>query len=57
MDVPAIVATVRQKFELPAPDHDRGEEAGSGTGPILLSQATFLLAHTANSGPDPLPGP
>ena len=28
---------------------------GSGTGPILLSQATFLLAHIANSGPVPLP--
>ena len=27
---------------------------GSGTGPILLSQATFLLAHIANSGPVPL---
>src|SRR5208337_94818 len=39
---------------------DRGEEAGqvrrggSGTGPILLSQASFLLAHIANSGPVPL---
>ncbi len=31
---------------------------GSGSGPILLSQATFLLAHIANSGPVPLsPGP
>ena len=29
---------------------------GSGTGPILLSQATFLLAHIANSGPVPLSG-
>ena len=28
--------------------------AGSGTGPILLSQATFVLAHIANSGPVPL---
>ncbi len=28
--------------------------AGSGTGPILLSQASFLLAHFANSGPVPL---
>ncbi len=28
---------------------------GSGTGPILLSQATFLLAHIANNGPVPLP--
>ena len=27
---------------------------GSGTGPILLSQATFLLAHIANNGPVPL---
>ena len=27
---------------------------GSGTGPILLSQATFVLAHIANSGPVPL---
>ena len=26
---------------------------GSGTGPILLSQATFLLAHIANNGPVP----
>ncbi len=26
----------------------------SGTGPILQSQATFLLAHIANSGPVPL---
>jgi hypothetical protein len=26
----------------------------SGTGPILLSQATFLLAHIANIGPVPL---
>ena len=33
----------------------RYEEAGSGTGPILLSQATFLLAHIANNGPVPLP--
>ncbi len=32
----------------------RKREAGSGTGPILLSQATFLLAHIANSGPVPL---
>ena len=36
-----------------------GKEAGSpgegsGTGPILLSQATFLLAHIANNGPVPL---
>src|SRR5271157_5572428 len=31
---------------------DRG--SGSGTGPILLSQATFMLAHIANSGPVPL---
>ncbi len=29
-------------------------DRGSGTGPILLSQATFLLAHIANSGPVPL---
>src|SRR5271165_1044908 len=29
-------------------------EPGSGTGPILLSQASFLLAHIANSGPVPL---
>jgi len=29
-------------------------ERGSGTGPILLSQATFLLLHIANSGPIPL---
>ncbi len=28
--------------------------AGSGTGTILLSQVTFLLAHIANSGPVPL---
>ncbi len=28
-----------------------GQGPGSGTGPILLSQATFLLAHIANSGP------
>ena len=27
---------------------------GSGTGPILLSQATFLLAHIANFGPVPV---
>src|SRR5271157_1050889 len=27
---------------------------GSGTGPILLSQASFLLAHIASSGPVPL---
>ena len=27
---------------------------GSGTGTILLSQATFLLAHIANNGPVPL---
>ena len=33
--------------------HHLGPE-GSGTGPILLSQATFLLAHIANSGPVPL---
>ena len=34
---------------------DRSDIAGgSGTGPILLSQATFLLAHIANSGPVPL---
>ena len=32
-----------------------GSARGSGTGPILLSQATFLLAHIANSGPVPLP--
>jgi len=32
-------------------------ERGSGTGPILLSQATFLLAHIANSGPVPLSAP
>ncbi len=30
------------------------QRGGSGTGPILLSQATFLLAHLANSGPVPL---
>ncbi len=30
-------------------------DAGSGTGPIWLSQATFLLAHIANSGPVPFP--
>src|SRR5271157_1367481 len=30
---------------------------GSGTGPILLSQATFLLAHIADSGPVPLSAP
>ena len=34
---------------------DRFRLTGSGTGPILLSQATFLLAHIANSGPVPLP--
>ena len=34
---------------------EAGQQAGgSGTGPILLSQATFLLAHIANSGPVPL---
>src|SRR5208337_3050695 len=33
------------------------EGQGSGTGPILLSQATFLLAHIANSGPVPLSAP
>ena len=27
---------------------------GSGTGPILLNQASFLLAHIANSGPVPV---
>ena len=32
----------------------RVARSGSGTGPILLSQATFLLAHIANSGPVPL---
>ncbi len=36
---------------------ERGSERGSGTGPILLSQATFLLAHIANSGPVPLSFP
>ena len=35
------------------PRHEAGR--GSGTGPILLSQATFLLAHIANNGPVPLP--
>ncbi len=30
---------------------------GSGTGPILLSQASFLLAHIANIEPVPLPAP
>ena len=30
---------------------------GSGTGPILLSQVTFLLAHIANSGPVPFSAP
>jgi hypothetical protein len=30
---------------------EAGQRAGSGTGPILLSQASFLLAHIANSGP------
>ena len=29
-------------------------QEGSGTGPILLSQAAFLLAHIANNGPVPL---
>ena len=32
----------------------RTDRRGNGTGPILLSQATFLLAHIANSGPVPL---
>jgi hypothetical protein len=36
---------------------DRKRGTGSGTGPILLSQASFLLAHIANSGPVPLPAP
>ena len=31
-----------------------GSGKRSGTGPILLSQATFVLAHIANSGPVPL---
>ena len=31
-----------------------GDARGNGTGPILLSQATFLLAHIANNGPVPL---
>src|SRR5271157_515528 len=35
-------------------DEEAGQRRGSGTGPILLSQATFLLAHIANSGPVPL---
>ncbi len=35
----------------------RKRGSGSGTGPILLSQATFLLAHIANSGPVPLSAP
>ena len=30
------------------------KRSGSGTGPILLSQATFLLAHIANNGSVPL---
>ena len=32
----------------------RGKRDARGTGPILLSQATFLLAHIANHGPVPL---
>ena len=32
----------------------RTNEVRNGTGPILLSQATFLLAHIANDGPVPL---
>ena len=42
---------------LPGPSRrGRGSRTGrgSGTGPILLSQATFVLAHIANSGPVPL---
>ena len=35
-------------------DAGTGSGTGSGTGPILLSQATFVLAHIANSGPVPL---
>ena len=38
-------------------DKEAGQGQGSGTGPILLSQATFLLAHIANSGPVPLSAP
>ena len=34
--------------------HSRKRDtAGNGTGPILLSQATFLLAHIANNQPRP----
>ena len=33
---------------------EAGQRSGSGTGPILLSQATFLLPHISNSGPVPL---
>ena len=36
---------------------EAGRVRGSGTGPILLSRASFLPAHTANSGPVPLPLP
>ena len=42
----AVVRTLSEPFDL------LDKETGSGTGPILLSQASFLLAH--NSGPVPL---
>ena len=56
-----ILLSHRRKRD--TPEEAGQEEAGqkrdrkrdrSGTGPILLSQATFLLAHIANSGPVPL---
>src|SRR5271157_604124 len=42
--------------QVPLRDRSRRGESGTGpgTGPILLSQATFVLAHIANSGPVPL---
>ena len=61
---------LRQRVEAlkaPEPDGQAGKRNGTGgnetgqvrngTGPILLSQATFLLAHIANSGPVPLRTP
>jgi len=49
-DARVFIAAITQA--LPVLTRDSG--TGSGTGPILLSQASFLLAHIANSGPVPL---
>ena len=47
----------RRKVRGKQPAKELGTGNGNGTSPILLSQATFLLAYIANNGPVPLSVP